>query len=92
MVKESDFVSKLGLTRVLPQVLSETRDLLAAVAAGMGALDALVGHWPVFEAGAFGLAVAMSCVSLMLACLIPRHPREGHETVLVRRAAALPAE
>jgi hypothetical protein len=34
----------------------------------------------------------MSCVSLVLACLIPRHPREGNETVLARRAVAIAAE
>jgi MFS family permease len=56
-------------------------------------LPAALGYlWLVAPPAVFGLAVAMSFVSLMLACLIPRHPREGHETVLVRRAAAMPAE
>ena len=56
-------------------------------------LPAALGYlWLVAPPAVFGLAVAMSCVSLMLACLIPRHPREGHETVLVRPAAAMPAE
>ncbi|MEE4235398.1 MAG: MFS transporter, partial [Anderseniella sp.] len=43
----------------------------------------------VFMAGA-----AMACVSLLLSLLIPRDPREGNETVLMRpgAAAATPAE
>ena len=56
-------------------------------------LPAALGYlWLVAPPAVFGLAVAMSCVSLVLACLIPRHPREGHETVLMRAPAALPAE
>ena len=55
-------------------------------------LPAALGYlWLVAPPAVFGLAVGMSCASLMLACLIPRHPRAGRETVLVRRAATMPA-
>ncbi len=56
-------------------------------------LPAALGYlWLVAPAGVFGLAVTMSCVSLMLATLVPRHPRDGYETVLTRAQAATPAE
>ena len=56
-------------------------------------LPAALGYlWIVAPPAVFGLAVLMSCVSLFLATLVPRHPREGHETVLVRTPAATPAE
>lgn len=56
-------------------------------------LPASLGYlWLVAPTAVFGLAVAMSCVSLMLALLVPRHPCEGHETVLARTPAATPAE
>ena len=56
-------------------------------------LPAALGYlWLVSPPAVFGLAVAMSAVSLMLAFLVPRHPREGHETVLTRVAVATPAE
>lgn len=56
-------------------------------------LPAALGYvWLAAPGAVFGLAVAMSCVSLTLALLVPRHPREGHETVLARAPAATPAE
>ena len=55
-------------------------------------LPALLGYlWIVSPGGVFVLAAAMASVSLLLALLIPRHPRPGHETVFSRRDAA-PAE
>ncbi len=56
-------------------------------------LPAALGYlWLVAPPAVFALAVALSCVSLMLALLVPRHPREGNETVLLRAAVATPAE
>ena len=58
-------------------------------------LPAALGYlWLVSPAGVFGLAVAMSLVSLGLAFLVPRHPVAGRETVLTRPVppAAAPAE
>ncbi|QYX57432.1 MFS transporter [Roseovarius sp. SCSIO 43702] len=44
-------------------------------------LPALLGYlWLVSPQMVFGLAAGMACVSLMLACLIPRHPEPGNET------------
>ena len=44
-------------------------------------LPALLGYlWLISPAGVFGLAAGMAGVSLLLACLIPRHPEPGHET------------
>ena len=48
--------------------------------------------WLVSPAAVFGLAVAMSFVSLILAFMVPRHPEEGNETVFTRRLVATPAE
>ncbi len=46
-------------------------------------LPALLGYLWVQSPGAvFGLAALMALVSLSLALLIPRHPENGHETVL----------
>ncbi|MEM8792964.1 MAG: MFS transporter [Pseudomonadota bacterium] len=54
-------------------------------------LPAALGYlWLVEPMAVFLLAVAMSLISLFLACLVPRHPVEGHETVLARQP--LPAE
>lgn len=56
-------------------------------------LPATLGYlWMVAPSAVFGLAVAMSCISLAFALLVPRHPREGRETVLARVPAATPAE
>lgn len=56
-------------------------------------LPAALGYiWLVAPPAVFGLAVGMSCVSLGLATLVPRHPREGCETMLIRVPAATPAE
>ncbi len=44
-------------------------------------LPALLGYlWLISPAGVFGLAAGMAGVSLLLACLIPRHPEPGYET------------
>jgi len=44
-------------------------------------LPALLGYlWLISPAGVFGLAAGMASVSLLLACLIPRHPEPGYET------------
>ena len=54
-------------------------------------LPASLGYlWLVEPMAVFGLAVAMSFISLALAFLVPRHPQEGNETVLTRQP--LPAE
>ena len=54
-------------------------------------LPAALGYlWLVEPMAVFGLAVAMSFISLLLAFLVPRHPEEGNETVLTRQP--LPAE
>lgn len=46
-------------------------------------LPALLGYlWITSPTAVFLLAAAMALVSLMLALLIPRHPKEGHETLL----------
>ena len=53
-------------------------------------LPALLGYlWIVSPGGVFALAAAMAGVSLALACMIPRHPEPGHETVFAGRLAAL---
>ena len=55
----------------------------AAVAFTIAAvfLPALLGYlWLISPAGVFGLAAGMAGVSLLLACLIPRHPEPGYET------------
>jgi Major Facilitator Superfamily len=45
-------------------------------------LPALLGYlWIVSPSAVFGMAAAMAAVSLALACMIPRNPRPGHETV-----------
>jgi len=55
-------------------------------------LPATLGYlWLVSPAAVFGLAVAMALVSLALAFLVPRHPREGCETVFSRDITTQPA-
>ncbi|MEM8700011.1 MAG: MFS transporter, partial [Pseudomonadota bacterium] len=55
-------------------------------------LPASLGYlWLVEPMAVFGLAVALSCISLILAFLVPRHPEEGCETIL-SRGQPLPAE
>lgn len=52
-------------------------------------LPAALGYlWLIEPMAVFSLAVAMSCISLILALMVPRHPREGHETVFLRRLQA----
>ncbi|MEM1299210.1 MAG: MFS transporter [Pseudomonadota bacterium] len=56
-------------------------------------LPAALGYlWLVSPAAVFSLAVAMSLVSLALACLVPRHPEAGNETIWAARGAPTPAE
>ena len=56
-------------------------------------LPAALGYlWLVSPASVFSLAVGMSLVSLCLACLMPRHPVPGHETIFVRAPGPQPAE
>ncbi|MEM6621353.1 MAG: MFS transporter [Pseudomonadota bacterium] len=48
-------------------------------------LPAALGYlWLVSPASVFSLAVGMSLISLVLATMVPRHPRDGHETVWTR--------
>ena len=55
-------------------------------------LPAALGYlWLSSPTAVFFLAAGMAGVSLGLSLLVPRHPEPGHETVLVRAAAA-PAE
>jgi len=55
-------------------------------------LPAVLGYlWLVSPASVFVLAAGMAFVSLILACLIPRHPERGNETIFSRFAPA-PAE
>ncbi len=55
-------------------------------------LPAALGYlWLVSPAAVFVLAAGMACGSLILACLIPRHPEPGNETIFSRPSAA-PAE
>jgi predicted MFS family arabinose efflux permease len=55
-------------------------------------LPALLGYlWLVSPAAVFVLAAGMAVGSLILACLIPRHPEPGNETIFSRLAPA-PAE
>ena len=44
--------------------------------------------WLTSPGSVYGLAAALALVSLSLACLVPRHPVEGGETVLSPRAVA----
>jgi len=56
-------------------------------------LPAALGYlWLVSPPAVFGLAVAMSLVSLGLAFLVPRHPEEGRETTLSQAPALAPGE
>lgn len=56
-------------------------------------LPAALGFlWLVSPAAVFGLAVAMSFVSLILAFMVPRHPDDGNETIFTQRLVATPAE
>jgi hypothetical protein len=55
-------------------------------------LPALLGYlWIVSPGAVFWMAAAMAGISLMLAMMIPRHPRPGRETIFSREVAA-PAE
>ncbi|MFK7938591.1 MAG: MFS transporter [Roseovarius sp.] len=55
-------------------------------------LPASLGYlWLISPAAVFMLAAMMAFGSLVLACLIPRHPEPGNETIFCRPAAA-PAE
>jgi hypothetical protein len=57
-------------------------------------LPAALGYlWLTSPVSVFLLAAGMAVVSLMLSCLVPRHPEPGRETVLARPAPApAPAE
>ena len=56
-------------------------------------LPALLGYlWLISPGAVFLLAAGMAGTSLALACLIPRHPEPGNETVFARFARAAPAE
>ena len=56
-------------------------------------LPALLGYlWLVSPSGVFTLAAAMAGTSLVLALMIPRHPKAGNETVFARFHAPAPAE
>ena len=57
-------------------------------------LPAALGYlWLVSPGAVFGLAAGMALTSLALACMIPRHPEPGNETVFARFARpAAPAE
>lgn len=56
-------------------------------------LPASLGYlWIISPGAVFGLAAAMAFVSLVLSLLIPRHPREGHETIFSRVRPPLAAE
>lgn len=56
-------------------------------------LPALLGYlWLVSPGAVFLLAAGMAATSLALACLIPRHPEPGNETVFARLRRAAPAE
>ena len=46
--------------------------------------------WLYAPAAVFGLAVVLSCISLVLAFLVPRHPRDGNETVFTGSRADQP--
>jgi len=65
--------------------VSFTINHIAAVflPAGLGYL------WLVSPAGVFVMASGMATVSLVLALMIPRHPRPGNETILVRLQPSL---
>lgn len=52
-------------------------------------LPASLGYlWIVAPDGVYILAASMAFISLGLACLIPRHPMKGQETILVKQATA----
>ena len=56
-------------------------------------LPAALGYlWLIAPPAVFGLAVAMSLVSLVLAFMVPRHPEAGNETTWTARTAPTPAE
>ena len=48
--------------------------------------------WIVSPAAVFALAAIMALVSLVLSCLIPRHPEPGNETIFAKFASPAPAE
>lgn len=52
-------------------------------------LPALLGYlWLVDPASVYSLAAAMACISLALAFLVPRYPREGAETIFSKSKSA----
>jgi MFS family permease len=56
-------------------------------------LPAALGYlWLTSPTAVFVAASAMALVSLLLSCLVPRHPVPGHETVITRFNAQQPAE
>ncbi|MDJ1006919.1 MAG: MFS transporter [Paracoccaceae bacterium] len=56
-------------------------------------LPALLGYlWVASPGSVFALAAAMAAGSLVLACMIPRHPEPGRETVFARGGLPTPAE
>ncbi len=49
-------------------------------------LPALLGYlWLIAPGAVFGLAAAMAAISLVLALMIPRHPKPGNETIFASR-------
>ena len=51
-------------------------------------LPALLGYlWITAPQAVFGMAAGMAGVSLLLALMIPRHPRLGHETIFSHKVA-----
>lgn len=56
-------------------------------------LPAALGYlWLTSPTAVFVAASAMALVSLLLSCLVPRHPVPGHETIITRFNAQQPAE
>lgn len=56
-------------------------------------LPAALGYlWLVAPTAVFGVAVAMSVLSLACALMVPRHPRAGSETLLAGAGVTTPAE
>ncbi len=53
---------------------------------GAVVLPAFLGYvWLVSPTAVFGIAAAMAAISLILALLIPRHPKMGHETIFAKQ-------
>ncbi|QXT39345.1 MFS transporter [Gymnodinialimonas ceratoperidinii] len=56
-------------------------------------LPAALGYlWLTSPTAVFVAASAMALISLALSCLVPRHPMQGHETIIARFNAPQPAE